>query len=426
MELIQPVRGTADLLPSDKARHNHVISVALAVARRSGFQDMATPIFEFTDVFARPLGAASDVVSKETYSFEDRGGTGLTLRPEGTASAMRAVISNGLTQSLPLRWFYAGPMFRYERPQKGRMRQFHQFGAELIGPASPLGDAEIITLGAQILDELGVLAQTRLHLNSLGDQPSRRAYRDALVGYLSQHQDQLSADSQRRLDSNPLRILDSKSETDKALLQDAPRLPEYLSDEAKAHFDRVAACLDHAGVSFVADPLLVRGLDYYAHTAFEFITDALGAQGTVLGGGRYDGLSETLGGPPLPAVGFAAGVERLALLVDSQDAPPAELALLAADTDAEPQAFALATQLRAAGLRTVMLLSGNMGKKMKAANKQGSLFAVIAGSDELGRGAVLVRRMSDGEQTEVKCDQLAAWLAGQPELKARHTAAQGA
>ena len=413
MDLIQPVRGTADLLPADKARHNHVIATALAVAARSGFQDMVTPIFEFTEVFARPLGAASDVVSKETYSFEDRGGAGLTLRPEGTASAMRAVIANGLTQSLPLRWFYAGPMFRYERPQKGRMRQFHQFGCELIGPASPLGDAEIIALGAQILDELGVLSQTKLNLNSLGDQPSRLAYRQALIDYLNLYKDQLSEDSQRRLETNPLRILDSKSEADRAILSDAPRLPAYLSDAAKAHFDSVAACLDKAGISFIQDPLLVRGLDYYAHTAFEFITDALGAQGTVLGGGRYDGLSVTLGGPPLPAVGFAAGVERLALLVDDQPAPAPDLALLAADPEAEAQAFALASSLRSAGLSCVVLLSGNMGKKMKAANKLACAFVVIAGSDELGRGAVSVRRMADGEQTEIQHDELVAWLHDQ-------------
>ena len=413
MDLLQPVRGTADLLPEDKARHNHVISVALDVARRAGFQDMATPVFEFTDVFSRPLGASSDVVSKETYSFEDRGGAGLTLRPEGTASAMRAVISNGLTQSLPLRWFYAGPMFRYERPQKGRMRQFHQFGCELIGPASPLGDAEIIALGAQILEELGVLSQTRLHLNSLGDQASRLAYRQALIDYLSRYQDQLSADSQRRLQTNPLRILDSKSEADKAILSDAPRLPAYLSDEAKAHFDQLTLCLDKAGISFVSDPLLVRGLDYYAHTAFEFITDALGAQGTVLGGGRYDGLSETLGGPPLPAVGFAAGIERLALLGKAGTAASPDLVLLAADAGAEADAFALAASLRAAGLSCVMIMSGNMGKKMKAANKLGAPFVVIAGSDELARGTVSLRRMADGEQTEIQREQLADHLLRQ-------------
>ena len=221
MDLLQPVRGTADLLPEDKARHNHVVSVALDVARRTGFQDMATPVFEFTQVFSRPLGETSDVVVKETYSFEDRGGTELTLRPEGTASAMRAVISNGLTQSLPLRWFYAGPMFRYERPQKGRMRQFHQFGCELIGPASPLADAEIISLGATILSELNVLQHTTLHLNSLGDRESRLAYRQALIDYLQQYRSDLSQDSQRRLDTNPLRVLDSKSELDQSILAEA-------------------------------------------------------------------------------------------------------------------------------------------------------------------------------------------------------------
>lgn len=410
MDLIQPVRGTADLLPDDKARHNHVIAVAFDAARRAGFQDMATPVFEFADVFSRPLGVASDVVAKETYSFEDRGGTELTLRPEGTASAMRAVISGGLTQSLPLRWFYAGPMFRYERPQKGRMRQFHQFGCELIGPPGPLADAEIIALGAQILAELGVLKLTRLHLNTLGDPDSRQAYRSVLVDYLTGYKNQLSDDSQRRLQTNPLRILDSKSEADRTILKNAPRLPDYLSDAAKAHFDKLVVCLDKAGIKHTHDSLLVRGLDYYAHTAFEFITDALGAQGTVLGGGRYDGLSKTLGGPPLPAVGFAAGVERLALLTDAPRLTRPDLVLMAADSDAEPEAFALSCKLRNADLACVMLMSGNMNKKMKAANKLGCPFVVIVGSEELGRGAVSVREMAKGEQTEVPTDKLATWL----------------
>ena len=411
MDLLQPVRGTADLLPEDKARHNYVVSVAQDVARRSGFQDMATPVFEFTQVFSRPLGASSDVVAKETYSFEDRGGTGLTLRPEGTASAMRAVISNGLTQSLPLRWFYAGPMFRYERPQKGRMRQFHQIGCELIGPTSPLADAEIISVGAAILSELKVLPHTKLHLNSLGDQKSRLAYRQALIDYLTQYRSSLSEDSQRRLDSNPLRILDSKSEADQAILTEAPRLPSYLSNEAKAHFDQVSACLNKAAIEFVLDPLLVRGLDYYSHTAFEFITNALGAQGTVLGGGRYDGLSETLGGPPLPAVGFAAGIERLALLGDDHAAAVPDIGLIAADIDAETEAFGLAVSLRQAGLSCVMLINGNMGKKMRAASRLGCASVVIAGSDELRRGAVSVRSMADGEQFEVEISKLTTWLS---------------
>ena len=411
MDLLQPVRGTADLLPEDKARHSHVVSVAWDVARRSGFQDMATPVFEFTQVFSRPLGPSSDVVAKETYSFEDRGGTALTLRPEGTASAMRAVISNGLTQSLPLRWFYAGPMFRYERPQKGRMRQFHQFGCELIGPASPLADAEIISLGAAILSELNVLPHTTLHLNSLGDQESRLAYRQALIDYLQKYRSSLSEDSQRRLDMNPLRILDSKSESDQAILVEAPRLPAYLSDAAKAHFDQVSACLDKADIAFSLNPLLVRGLDYYSHTAFEFITDSLGAQGTVLGGGRYDGLSETLGGPPLPAVGFAAGIERLALLGSDIVATSPKIGLLAADTEAEVEAFGLAATLRRTGLSCVMLMNGNMGKKMRAANKQGCTFVIIVGSDELSRGGVSVRYMADGEQSEVQISALTSWLS---------------
>ena len=411
MDLLQPVRGTADLLPEDKARHSHVVSVALDVARRSGFQDMATPVFEFTQVFSRPLGPSSDVVAKETYSFEDRGGTALTLRPEGTASAMRAVISNGLTQSLPLRWFYAGPMFRYERPQKGRMRQFHQFGCELIGPASPLADAEIISLGAAILSELNVLPHTTLHLNSLGDQESRLAYRQALIDYLQKYRSSLSEDSQRRLDMNPLRILDSKSESDQAILVEAPRLPAYLSDAAKAHFDQVSACLDKADIAFSLNPLLVRGLDYYSHTAFEFITDSLGAQGTVLGGGRYDGLSETLGGPPLPAVGFAAGIERLALLGSDISVVAPDIGLLAADTQAEAEAFGLAATLRRTGLSCVMLMNGNMGKKMKAANRQGCAFVIIVGSDELSRGGVSVRCMADGEQSEGQISALTSWFS---------------
>ncbi len=413
MDILQPVRGTSDLLPAEKARHHHVITTAHSIAKRFGYEDMATPIFEFTEVFSRPLGASSDVVAKETYSFDDRGGTGLTLRPEGTAAAMRAVISNGLTQSLPLRWFYAGPMFRYERPQKGRMRQFHQIGCELIGPADALGDSEIIACGAQILNGIGILDKTKLHLNTLGDQQSRSAYRTALVSYFERYRNDLSADSQRRLEYNPLRILDSKNPQDRALLGDAPMLPDYLSADAQAHFDKVRQALDAAKIQWHYDPLLVRGLDYYSHTAFEFITDQLGAQGTVLGGGRYDGLSEMLGGPPLPAVGFAAGVERLALLVPEHDSLPVELAVIAADGDAEPSAFSISCLLREQGHHTIMILSGNMGKKMKTVHKKGAKMAIIIGSDELSRKAVMVRDMLKGDQTEIALKDLTAWLASQ-------------
>jgi histidyl-tRNA synthetase len=411
METIQPVRGTSDLLPAEKARHNHVIDSAKQGAAQFGYAEIATPIFEFTDVFSRPLGASSDVVAKETYSFEDRGGTGLTLRPEGTASAMRAIISNGLTQTLPQRWFYAGPMFRYERPQKGRMRQFHQIGCELIGPAGALADAEIIACGVHILKSLGVLARTSLHLNTLGDSESRDSYRAALISYLEGYRKALSEDSQRRLDTNPLRILDSKSETDKEILQEAPRLKTHLTHAAEAHFDTVKQALDAASITWVEDPFLVRGLDYYSHTAFEFITDQLGAQGTVLGGGRYDGLSPALGGPPLPAVGFAAGVERLALLGEDVPAERPDLALIAAEKTAEIELFSLGFSLRDAGFSAVNLHSGNMGKKMKAASKMEARFAIIAGDDELGRGSVSVRNMQDGTQAEVKISALSSWLA---------------
>lgn len=406
MKILQPVRGTSDLLPADKARQNHVIETAKKIGRTYGFQDMATPIFEFTDVFRRPLGDASDVVSKETYSFEDRGGTEITLRPENTASVMRAVISNGLTQTLPQKYIYAGPMFRYERPQKGRMRQFHQIGVELIGPSSALADAEIIGCGAELLSELGVLEHCTLHLNSLGDTQSRDAYRTALVAFLAQYKDDLSIDSQRRLVQNPLRILDSKDAKDKEIVAGAPQLADYLNDVSKAHYDLLTTALDKANIAFVADPLLVRGLDYYCHTAFEFITDQLGAQGTVLGGGRYDGLSEMLGGPHLPAVGFAAGVERLSLLVDEGEEVRTDILLVVMDTELQADGFALASQLRRAGLSVDMPFTGNISKKLKRADKIGAGIALLLGSQEFATGEVQVKSLGDGETQTIAIDAL--------------------
>ena len=408
MQILQPVRGTSDLLPAEKARHNHVIETAKSVAKRYGFQDMATPLFEFTDVFRRPLGDASDVVSKETYSFEDRGGTEITLRPENTASVMRAVISNGLTQTLPQKYVYAGPMFRYERPQKGRMRQFHQIGVELIGPSSALADAEVIGCGAAFLQELGVLDQCTLHLNSLGDTQSRAAYREALVAYLSSYRDELSEDSQRRLTQNPLRILDSKNERDRQIVSDAPMLSDYLNDASKAHYDLLISALDKANIAFKADPLLVRGLDYYCHTAFEFITNDLGAQGTVLGGGRYDGLSEMLGGPHLPSVGFAAGIERLALLGDDVPLEATDVIMIVMDKELEAQGFALATKIREAGLSVDIPFSGNISKKLKRADKIGARHAVLLGSQEFNNHEVQVKSMQTGETKTLSLDALVA------------------
>ena len=411
MQTLQPARGTNDLMPQDKARHNHVVETAKAIAAGFGFQDMATPIFEFTEVFSRPLGDASDVVSKETYSFEDRGGTALTLRPENTAAVMRAVISNGLTQTLPQKYFYAGPMFRYERPQKGRMRQFHQIGVELIGPATALADAEVIACGADLLSSLGILDKCVLHLNSLGDTASRQAYRAALVAYLETYAAELSEDSQRRLAQNPLRILDSKDETDRKIIQDAPRLSAFLNEASQSHYDLLCNALDKAGIAFTADPLLVRGLDYYCHTAFEFITDALGSQGTVLGGGRYDGLSEMLGGPALPSVGFAAGIERLSLLIDEPSLPMPDVALITMDKELEADGFALASQLRRAGLSVDMPYSGNVSKKMKRADKQGAAFVILLGSDEWASGAVQLKELATGQTDVIAIDQLMARLS---------------
>ena len=411
MQILQPVRGTSDLLPAEKARHNHVIETAKSVAKRYGFQDMATPLFEFTDVFRRPLGDASDVVSKETYSFEDRGGTEITLRPENTASVMRAVISNGLTQTLPQKYVYAGPMFRYERPQKGRMRQFHQIGVELIGPSSAVADAEVIGCGAAFLQELGVLDQCTLHLNSLGDTQSRAAYREALVAYLSSYRDELSEDSQRRLTQNPLRILDSKNERDRQIVSDAPMLSDYLNDASKAHYDLLISALDKANIAFKADPLLVRGLDYYCHTAFEFITNDLGAQGTVLGGGRYDGLSEMLGGPHLPSVGFAAGIERLALLGDDVPLEATDVIMIVMDKELEAEGFALATKIREAGLSVDIPFSGNISKKLKRADKIGARHAVLLGSQEFNNHEVQVKSMQTGETKTLSLDALVASIS---------------
>jgi len=411
MSRLQPARGTSDLLPEAMAAHRRVIDAARDASSLYGFQEMATPIFEFAEVFSRPLGDSSDVVTKETYNFTDRGGETLTLRPENTAGVVRAMISNGLTQSLPLKFFYAGPMFRYERPQKGRMRQFHQIGIEYLGPRDGLADAEIIGCGARVLERLGVRDRCTLHLNSLGDTESRRAYRAALLDFLAAHAGDLSEDSQARLKTNPLRILDSKDKGDRAILAAAPRLDGFLNDISKAHFDTVTMALDKAGIVWRFDPLLVRGLDYYCHTAFEFITDALGAQGTVLGGGRYDGLSEMLGGPPVAGVGWAAGVERLAMLAGAEAPPAPPVAVMPMDEDAGVAAHAVAETLRNAGIAVDVPTGGAIGKRLKKADRAGVRIAVILGSDEITGGTAQLRDLAAGTQDEVAQADLASRLA---------------
>jgi histidyl-tRNA synthetase len=411
MSGLQPVRGTQDLLPDAQRRHRAVIDTARRIAERYGYQEIATPIFEFTEVFARPIGETTDIVSKEMYTFTDRGGEEITLRPEYTAGIVRAILSNGLTQSLPLKLFASGPMFRYERPQKGRFRQFHQIDVELIGVAQPLGDVEIIALGAEILDALGVLKRTMLELNTLGDTVSRTAYRQALITYYTGHSDSLSEDSRRRLEKNPLRILDSKDEGDKRINAAAPPFEEYLTQEARDFFAKVRAGLDALDIDYVINPRLVRGLDYYCHTAFEFVTTDLGAQGTVLGGGRYDGLMGVMGGPETPGVGWAAGIERLALLIEEPAAAARPIAIVPLGEAGEAMALTLAQSLRRAGFTIDLGYSGNIKRRLQRADKIKARAALILGDNELARQVAALRDLDTGEQTEIPLAALADRLA---------------
>ena len=404
MRPMQPVRGTQDLLPEAARRHRQVSETARAAAELHGFAEMATPVFEFTEVFARPIGEHTDIVAKEMYTFTDRGGEEVTLRPENTAGVVRAVLSNGLVQSVPLKFFYSGPMFRYERPQKGRFRQFHQIGVELIGVAQPQADIEVIASGRRILDALGIGDRVVLELNTLGDSESRRAYRQALVSYFSARASELSGDSQRRLERNPLRIFDSKEETDQRVAGDAPAFADYLNAESRRFFDRVRAGLDQLGISYGLNPRLVRGLDYYTHTAFEFVTADLGAQGTVMGGGRYDGLVEMMGGPALPGIGWAAGIERLAMLI--AEPPPLQrpIAVVPIGEAAEEEALTLAELLRNHGCVVDLGYSGNVARRMRRANNVNARVAVLIGEEEIARNVVALRDLDSGEQTEVPMD----------------------
>jgi len=407
---LQPVRGTRDVLPDELRAHRHVFETARATAGLYGYEEMSTPIFEFTEVFKRTLGDSSDVVTKEMYTFEDRGGEWITLRPENTAGVARALISGGLSQNLPLKVFCGGPMFRYERPQKGRLRQFHQIDVELLGVPEAMGDVEIIALGAEVLKALGVNEAVKLELNTLGDSESRAAYRDSLVEYFNAHLADLSEDSRTRLEKNPLRILDSKDEGDRHVVAGAPKMSEYLNASSHAFFASVCAGLDSLGIEYELNPHLVRGLDYYCHSAFEFTTEALGAQGAVVAGGRYDGLVETMGGPPTPGVGWAAGVERLAMLVGDVAAEGYTIAVVPVGADMEAAGFVLTQQLRDAGFRTDMAFRGNLSKRLKRANKLGAVCAVLLGEEEAGRDCVTVRDLGSGEQQEVGNAELLAHL----------------
>ncbi len=372
MSTPQAIRGTQDIFGADAEAFAHVVETFERVRKLYRFRRVEMPVFEKTEVFSRSIGETTDVVSKEMYSFEDRGGDSLTLRPEFTAGICRAFLSNGWQQFAPLKVATHGPLFRYERPQKGRYRQFHQLDAEILGAGEPQADVELLVMADQLLAELGIADGVTLMLNTLGDADSREAWRAALVEYFRAVKGQLSEDSQDRLERNPLRILDSKDPRDKAFVADAPKIDDFLSDEAQAFFARVTSGLDAAGVAWTRAPSLVRGLDYYRHTAFEFVTDRLGAQGTVLGGGRYDGLMESLGGAHTPAVGWAAGIERLAMLVADAGAAGADLldVILAIEDDAAIDFGVKALKaLRSGGLSADMIASGSPRKRFDKASK---------------------------------------------------------
>lgn len=401
---LQPPRGTHDLIGAGFRRHHRVIETARRVAALYGFEEWATPIFEDTRVFARGLGETSDVVAKEMYSFEDRGGESVTLRPEFTAGLCRALVSNGLTQSVPLKVFASGPVFRYERPQAGRQRQFHQLDIEVFGAAEPLADAEVIACGWHILRELGVADGVVLEVNTLGDAASRDAYRADLVAYFRAREAELGEDSRRRLETNPLRILDSKDEGDRRIVAGAPTIAPHLTAEAQAFWDALRRHLDAFAVPFRENPRIVRGLDYYSHTAFEFVTDRLGAQGTVMGGGRYNGLVEEMGGPPTPSVGWGAGIERLAMLMDAAGGTPEPartVHVMPVGEAEEAVALAALQALRAGGVAAEMAFRGNLKRRMERANKARATFAVLVGADELARGAVRLRDLDHARQFDV-------------------------
>ncbi|HVE01062.1 MAG TPA: histidine--tRNA ligase [Sphingomicrobium sp.] len=411
MTTIQPIRGTQSLVGEDADRLAAVVAAFDRVRRLFGFKRVEVPTIEQTSVFARSIGETTDVVSKEMYSFEDRGGESITLRPEFTAGICRAYLSEGWQQYAPLKVATHGSAFRYERPQKGRFREFHQLDAEIIGAAEPQADVEILSFGYQLLQELRIADGVTLELNTLGDPETREAWRTALVDYFRSHKANLSEDSVARLERNPLRILDSKDERDRKICADAPNVDAYLTGEASDFFAAVTAGIDAAGVPWKRNGRLVRGLDYYRHTAFEFVTDRLGAQGTVIAGGRYDGLIEALGGPQTPAVGWAAGIERLAMMIDTPKPDRPDVVIVPLGDRAEAEAQRVLAGLRREGVAADMAYRGNMKKRMSKASESGAAYALIIGDDELDRGEAQLKNLETGEQRAVSLDLLAQALS---------------
>lgn len=420
MSTLQSLRGMNDILPADSPMWQYLESQVKAVLNQYGYREIRMPVVEATELFARGVGEHTDIVEKEMYTFRDRNDDSLTLRPEGTAGCVRAALQHGLLHNQVQRLWYQGPMFRYERPQKGRYRQFYQIGVETFGMAGADIDAELILLTHRLFRQLGIAQSLTLHLNTLGSGEARARYRKALVDYLEGVKEKLDEDSQRRLYVNPMRILDSKSASTQALLNDAPQFEDFIDDESKAHFEQLCQLLDENGLDYVVNPRLVRGLDYYTKTVFEWMTDALGAQGTVCGGGRYDGLVPMLGGKETPASGFAMGIERLLLLLQTLDVVPpsifqtVDVYLVAAGDLAISKAMTLAEQVRSAceGVRLQMNCGGGSFKsQMKKADKSGARFALIMGDDEAAESRVQIKDLQGNhEQQSVSWSEVAEVL----------------
>ncbi len=418
MGKIQAVRGTRDILPQEVRLWQQVEASAREILGRANYQEIRTPILELTELFARSIGSATDVVGKEMFSFSTRGEQEVSLRPENTAGVVRAYIQHGLQMAGDVqRLWYCGPMFRYERPQAGRQRQFHQLGVELLGSRDPRADAEVIALAWDLLRAVGAEDLT-LRLNSLGDPQDRLAYRQALVDYLTPLKEELDPDSQERLGRNPLRILDSKDPHTRAIVEKAPKLPDYLSADSRAFFEQVQAHLKALDIPYELDPYLVRGLDYYTHTAFEIVSPELGSQSTVCGGGRYDGLVEELGGPPTPAVGWAIGMERLVLLLQKKQlegvARPLDVYVISRGAKAEAQSLQVAQALRQAGFCTELDLSGSpFSKQFKRASRSGATWAVVLGDAEAVAGEVQLKHLPTGQQQTLRQAELVKYLLSQ-------------
>ncbi|MFT6077243.1 MAG: histidyl-tRNA synthetase [Myxococcota bacterium] len=410
-EKLQPVRGTKDLYGQEILSFNHIVETARNISKTYGFNELSTPIFEFSEIYERNLGETSDIISKEVYKFPDRGDNSLTLRPEFTAGVIRSLISNGeLSQNIPQKLFSYGPVFRYDRPQKGRQRQFHQINFESIGQNHFLSDAEVIILAANILKDLKIFRKTELQVNTLGSENTKKIYQAALVEYFSRYENDLSNDSKTRLQKNPLRILDSKDAKDIEISRSAPLLQSFITVEEGDAFSKSMSCLTNMGINYQINPRLVRGLDYYTSTVFEFVTNDLGAQNTVLAGGRYDNLVSQMGGPNLPAVGFAAGIERLMLLLEPKNKAERPVFVVYVTQKEEVEASRLIFNLRDVGIYAQMIFGGNVKKQMKKAAEANAKYVIILGEEEVKNRELTVKNFDTGNEEKVQNHKIKKYL----------------